>query len=83
MIAIAFRFVRVLCDCFKSRRRLLKDWRPIATRYDGIVTPLPADPLAVLPAKGMKKIRLSRLPLSARDHPAGDLALSPVHNEPT
>jgi hypothetical protein len=34
MIAIAFRFVRVLCDCFKSRRRLLKDWRPIATRYD-------------------------------------------------
>jgi hypothetical protein len=32
--AIAFRFVRVLCDCFKSRRRLLKDWRRIATRYD-------------------------------------------------
>jgi hypothetical protein len=34
MIAIAFRFVRVRCDCFKSRRRRLKDWRHIATCYD-------------------------------------------------
>jgi hypothetical protein len=27
--------------------------------------------------------QLSRLPISARDHPAGNLALSPVHTEPT
>jgi hypothetical protein len=30
---------------------------------------------------GNEENQLSRLPLSARDHPAGDLALSPVHTE--
>ena len=30
---------------------------------------------------GNEENQLSRLPLSVRDHPAGDLALSPVHTE--
>ena len=34
-------------------------------------------------SQGDEENQLSRLPLSARDHPAGDLALSPVHTEPT
>ena len=34
-------------------------------------------------SQGDEENQLSRLPLSARDHPAGDLALSPVHTKPT
>ena len=34
-------------------------------------------------SQGDEENQLSRLPLSARDHPAGDLALSPVHPKPT
>src|SRR5580704_814260 len=34
-------------------------------------------------SQGDEENQLPRLPLSARDHPAGDLALSPVHTEPT
>jgi hypothetical protein len=34
-------------------------------------------------SQGNEENQLSRLPLSARDHPAGDLALSPVHTKPT
>jgi hypothetical protein len=34
-------------------------------------------------SQGNEENRLSRLPLSARDHPADDLAVSPVHTEPT
>ena len=33
-------------------------------------------------SQGDEENQLSRLPLSARDHPAGDLALSPVHTKP-
>jgi hypothetical protein len=34
-------------------------------------------------SQGDEENQLSRLPISARDHPAGDLALSPVHTKPT
>ena len=34
-------------------------------------------------SQGDEENQLSRLPLSARDHPAGDLAVSSVHTEPT
>ena len=34
-------------------------------------------------SQGDEENQLSRLSLSARDHPAGDLALSPVHPKPT
>ena len=63
---------------------LLATWSGRTSGKDlaGIVTAILAcGPAGGSVAKGMKKISYQRLPVSARDHPAGDLALSPVHAE--
>src|ERR1019366_10116779 len=51
-------------------------------RFRGFVTLFGACDLSVLPvAIDHGKDKLQRLPISARDHPAGDLAVSSVHPE--